>query len=165
MSNLAYILSNSAVISYIVAYSILLAGCDTENDLGRVGQADTNTTQQEPSKIPSRQSDELREEVQRVEEERQDEVADPTGVYVFESREYVIKLRVMGSTWIATTTPVTGFGEDYDAEQTEVSSGSVQGTDLYEETGYIKVGKLYQIGSGWSASMLFGGGSVTLLKR
>lgn len=161
MPNLLRNYFKSAGIIYVAIAVVLLLGCEAESEMSRVDSTNSIASKQTPTRQRTERVQDPREQEQRAEEVD----TDPTGVYVFESREYVIKLRVMGTTWMATTTPVTGFGEDYDTEQTEVSTGSVQGTDLYEETGYIKVGELYRIGSRWSASMLFAGGSVTLVKR
>ena len=68
-------------------------------------------------------------------------------------------INVSGEMWNGRTTIITGMGEDYD--KTEYESGSVSGSDLYESTGMVKIGKI----SGRFLTTTIGGSNVTLTKQ
>ena len=88
---------------------------------------------------------------------------DPSGLYTYRNVDGETRLRVLGSHWIAVTMLRTGFGDEYDASQAMTSSGIVEGSMLYDETGYVQVGRLRRIGANvWVAELAVGGGSMYL---
>ncbi len=94
------------------------------------------------------------------------EDTDPTGTYVYENGQGKTELVVSSSTWYATTTMKTGFGDDYDASQAMTSRGIVNDGGLYDETGYIKVGKLWKnANKKWAADLDAGSGTMVLFKE
>ena len=88
---------------------------------------------------------------------------DPSGIYSYRNVDGETRLRVLGSRWIAVTMLRTGFGDEYDASQAMTSSGIVEGSMLYDETGYMQVGRLRRVGASvWVAELAVGGGSMYL---
>lgn len=88
---------------------------------------------------------------------------DPSGIYSYRNVDGETRLRVLGSRWIAVTMLRTGFGDEYDASQAMTSSGIVEGSMLYDETGYVQVGRLRRNGANvWVAELAVGGGSMYL---
>ena len=82
------------------------------------------------------------------------------GTYTYEDSSASLEITVSGSTWSGKTVIKSGFGEAYDAENVEYQSGLVKGTDLYDDSGYAKIG--YFDGSSLTTTM--GGQRVTLRK-
>jgi antitoxin component YwqK of YwqJK toxin-antitoxin module len=71
------------------------------------------------------------------------------GKYVYDSTDGTLTVTISGSSWQGKTAIKTGFGSAYDNQQAQYSRGIVNGNDLYDESGYIKVGYV----SGNSVSM------------
>ncbi len=81
------------------------------------------------------------------------------GVYQYKDQSVILVINVSGEMWSGRTTIITGMGDDYD--KTEFESGSVIGSDLYESSGMVKIGKI----SGRFLTTTIGGSNVTLTKQ
>jgi len=147
-------------------YSVLDSAKNSINSI------DEENVQQPKMEIP----EPLPEEVANVEEnldvqENQTEeiLDDPSGTYVYErggSMGGKIVLRITGNTWISKLTMNTGFGESYDDEQAMYSSGYVDGRSLLDETGYVKVGRLWRnANKRWAVDFAGSSGEVTMFKQ
>lgn len=66
----------------------------------------------------------------------------------------------MGNMWTGQFTFVSGFGAEYDAGNAEFQSGVVKGNDLYDESGYVKIGYV----QGRTLTTTVGGQYLTLEK-
>ena len=66
--------------------------------------------------------------------------ASNNGKYVYDSSGGTLTVTISGSSWQGKTVIKTGFGSAYDNQQAQYSRGIVNGNDLYDESGYIKVG-------------------------
>ena len=56
---------------------------------------------------------------------------------------------------------ISGFGDEYDNQSVEYENGVVNGSELYDESGYVKIGFV----SGNRLNTTIGGQSVTLTRR
>jgi uncharacterized lipoprotein YehR (DUF1307 family) len=83
------------------------------------------------------------------------------GTYKFSDQTVKIEMNINGNEWIGKIRLVSGFGADYDNENAEYDHGMVSGTDIYDSSGYVKIG--YVTGS--SLVTTFHGQEVTLSKR
>lgn len=91
------------------------------------------------------------------------ETSESTGVngtYTYNDSSASLEVTVSGSSWTGKTIIKTGFGDAYDAEKAEYQNGIVKGTDLYDDSGYAKIGNV----SGNSLNTSLSGRSVTLRK-
>ena len=82
-------------------------------------------------------------------EEPKEESVD--GLYTYEDNSAKLSIRVSGSSWSGKTLIVSGFGEEYDNQNAQYDNGIVNGSDLYESSGNIKIG--YIDGSSLVASV------------
>jgi len=80
------------------------------------------------------------------------------GTYSYSDSSIRLSISIYGNSWTGEFTIVTGFGSDYDGQNTEYESGEVQGNDLYD--GYIRIGYV----SGESLHTSLGGKRVVLRK-
>lgn len=96
---------------------------------------------------------------------RKDPVPDPNesidGVYNYSGNDAVSEIIIMGNMWTGQFTFVSGFGAEYDAGNAEFQSGVVKGNDLYDESGYVKIGYV----QGRTLTTTVGGQYLTLRKR
>ena len=83
------------------------------------------------------------------------------GVYSYTGGDAKSEIVIMESTWTGSFTFVSGFGAEYDSGNTEYQSGIVRGKDLYDESGYVKIGYV----QGRSLTTTVGGQYLTLRKR
>jgi len=88
------------------------------------------------------------------------EIPDNEGTYKYEDGSAYLEISIYGSSWKGKTTIKTGYGDVYDSENTEYQNGVVKGNDLYDDSGYVKIG--YVDGNVLKTSI--GGNSVTLSK-
>jgi hypothetical protein len=95
-----------------------------------------------------------------AEAQEQQEAPSNEGTYTYEDSSAVLEITVSGATWSGKTVIKSGFGAAYDAENAEYESGLVKGSDLYDDSGYAKIG--YVDGNSLTTSM--GGQRVTLRK-
>ena len=82
------------------------------------------------------------------------------GIYSYDDSSASLKITISGASWTGKTLIKTGYGDSYDAENAEFQSGIVKGTDLYDDSGYAKIGFL----NGTSLTTTIGGRSITLQK-
>jgi hypothetical protein len=64
------------------------------------------------------------------------------GTYYYNSSSLKCKISVYGGQWFSTTTIVSGFGDAYDESKAERHSGIIKGNDIYDESGYVKIGNI-----------------------
>ena len=147
---------------------LILAGGSLEDSVTSLVEKETQKLMDEAEKETQKLMDEVEKETQKlmdeVEKETQklmDEVYDSyetkssskpasnNGKYVYDSSDGTLTVTISGSSWRGKTVIKTGFGSDYDNQQAQYSRGIVNGNDLYDESGYIKVGYV----SGNSVSM------------
>ena len=168
----------------LFTFSLILNSCDQGNKniydysvldsaKNSINKEDSENDQQAIIEVPET----LPQEVATVEEnlEVQENQAieeiidDPSGTYVYErggSMGGKIVLRITGNTWISKLTMNTGFGESYDDEQAMYSSGYVDGRSLLDETGYVKVGRLWRnANKRWAVDFAGSSGEVTMFKQ
>jgi hypothetical protein len=68
---------------------------------------------------------------------------------------------VVGEQWTGSFTFVSGFGAEYDASQAEFQTGLVRGNEIFDESGYVKIGYI----EGKNLTTTVGGQYITLRKR
>ena len=83
------------------------------------------------------------------------------GTYFYRDNSVEIRIQVGGDSWTGVTRIISGFGDDYDDQSAEYESGIMNGADLYESTGTVKIGYV----SGGRLTTSIGGQSVTLTRR
>lgn len=83
------------------------------------------------------------------------------GTYTYSDNSVELEITVSGDRWYGKTMIVTGFGSDYDSQNTVRDNGIVNGNDLYESSGMVKIGYI----SGKSLTTSIGGNYVTLRKK
>jgi hypothetical protein len=88
-----------------------------------------------------------------------EDASNVNGLYQYNDQSVRMAITVNGDKWRGSTTIITGMGDDYD--KTEYESGIVNGSDLYESTGNVKIGYI----NGRSLTTSIGGSSVTLTKQ
>ena len=69
-------------------------------------------------------------------------------------------ITISGNQWFGKLAIETGFGAAYDEQNAQYSSGKVKAKDLYDESGYVKIG--YVTGNSLKTSI--GGQRITLRK-
>jgi hypothetical protein len=95
-----------------------------------------------------------------------DEIESPEGVYTYANRDVKMELYIHSTTWSATSTLVSGFGEDYDDSQSESFAGVIRDNILYDDTGYIAVGKIWRNArQQWAVDFDHGLGRMVLFKE
>jgi len=62
------------------------------------------------------------------------------GTYKRESSDGYFTITISGSSWRSKHVIRTGFGEAYDEELAQYDSGHINENDLYDSSGYIKLG-------------------------
>jgi hypothetical protein len=83
------------------------------------------------------------------------------GTYTYSDNSVELEITVSGDRWYGKTMIVTGFGSDYDSQNAQRDNGIVNGNDLYESSGMVKIGYV----SGKSLTTSIGGQRVTLRKK
>ena len=68
------------------------------------------------------------------------------GTYSLNAGDGELTITISGNIWRSKFVMVTGFGSAYDNQNAEYDRGIVKGNDLFDESGYVKVG--YVSGSG-----------------
>ena len=64
----------------------------------------------------------------------------PDGIYSYKDNSAELQITVSGNRWMGKTVIVSGFGTEYDNQNAQYDNGIVNGTDLYESSGNIKIG-------------------------
>lgn len=88
------------------------------------------------------------------------EVESIDGIYIYEDNLIRLTMHVMGDAWTGKTTIITGFGSDYDSQNTQYENGIVKGNDLFESSGMVRIGYV----SGKDLVTSVAGQQVTLRK-
>lgn len=83
------------------------------------------------------------------------------GTYTYSDNSVELEITISGDSWYKKTMIVTGFGSDYDGQNAQYNNGTVNGNDLYESSGMVKIGYI----SGKSLTTSIGGQRVTLRKK
>tara|TARA_Y100001968_G_C19174442_1_gene627293 strand:- start:34 stop:696 length:663 start_codon:yes stop_codon:yes gene_type:complete len=78
--------------------------------------------------------EEVLEDIENTLNERVD------GVYKYESSEGSFVITISGDTWMSEYMIVTGFGAAYDQQNAQYDFGIVYNGELYDDTGYVKLG-------------------------
>ena len=92
--------------------------------------------------------------------EDNEEIPNNEGTFKYEDGSAYLEISIYCSSWSGKTIVKTGFGDAYDSENTEYQNGIVKGNDLYDGSGYVKVGNV----DGNSLTTSIGGNRVTLRK-
>jgi hypothetical protein len=82
------------------------------------------------------------------------------GTYYLENNSVSLEITVSGNTWVGKTLIKTGFGDAYDSENAEYQNGIMKENNLYDDSGYVKIGYVH----GSSLTTTVSGQSVTLSK-
>ena len=64
------------------------------------------------------------------------------GTYSKETRDGKMTVTISGNSWRGKTVIKTGFGDAYDNQNAQYDRGLVKGNDLYDESGYVKIGSV-----------------------
>ena len=64
------------------------------------------------------------------------------GTYSKETRDGKLLVTISGNSWRGKTIIKTGFGDAYDNQNATYDRGLVRGNNLYDESGYVKVGSV-----------------------
>jgi ABC-type transport system involved in cytochrome bd biosynthesis fused ATPase/permease subunit len=92
---------------------------------------------------------------------KEEKVASISGTYFYRSNSVEIEIVISGDSWYGKTMIVTGLGSDYDSENAEYESGSVEGNQLYESSIMQNIGYV----SGNNLITSISGRQVTLRKK
>ncbi len=136
---------------------LILAGGSLEDSVTSLVEKETQKLMDEVEKETQKLMDEAEKETQKLMDEVYDSYetkssskpASNNGKYVYDSSDGTLTVTISGSSWRGKTVIKTGFGSAYDNQQAQYSRGIVNGNDLYDESGYFKVGYV----SGNSVSM------------
>lgn len=63
-----------------------------------------------------------------------------SGIYTYKDNSTELQITVSGNRWMGKTVIVSGFGEEYDNQNAQYDNGIINGNDLYESSGNIKIG-------------------------
>ena len=83
------------------------------------------------------------------------------GTYTYSDNSVELEITISEDSWYGKTMIVTGFGSEYDSQNTQYDNGTVNGNDLYDNSGMVKIGYV----SGKSLTTSIGGQRVTLRKK
>ena len=73
------------------------------------------------------------------------------GIYTYKDNSTELQITVSGNRWMGKTVIISGFGSEYDNQNAQYDNGILNGSDLYESSGNIKIG--YIDGSSLVASV------------
>ncbi|MCF8396768.1 MAG: hypothetical protein K9G58_01285 [Bacteroidales bacterium] len=83
------------------------------------------------------------------------------GTYTYSDNSVELEITISEDSWYGKTMIVTGFGSEYDSQNAQYDNGTVNGNDLYDNSGMVKIGYV----SGKSLTTSIGGQRVTLRKK
>ena len=83
------------------------------------------------------------------------------GTYTYSDNSVEFEITISGDSWYGKTMIVTGLGSDYDSQNAQRDNGIVNGNDLYESSGMVKIGYV----SAKSLTTSIGGQRVNLRKK
>ena len=64
------------------------------------------------------------------------------GTYLKETRDGKMTVIISGNSWRVKKVIKTGFGDTYDNQNAQNDRGLAKGNDLYDESGYVKIGSV-----------------------
>lgn len=62
------------------------------------------------------------------------------GTYTYSNNSFELEISISGDSWYGKTMIVSGFGSDYDSQNAQYDNGIVDGNDLYDSSGMVKIG-------------------------
>ena len=89
------------------------------------------------------------------------EVESVNGTYSYTDNSADLNLTVNGNMWSLKSTIKSGFGDEYDNDNSQYDSGMMKENDLYDKSGMVKIGYV----SGNSLTTSFSGRQITLNKN
>lgn len=137
--------------------TLLLLGCNSQPATSEPSQDKMKTEKQTSERAERNTEPYSQPESDRIAQESES----INGVYQYAGGDAKSEIVVMGSTWTGSFSFVSGFGTEYDAGNAEYQSGIVRGNDLYDESGYVKIGYI----QGRSLTTTVGGQYLTLRKQ
>lgn len=91
----------------------------------------------------------------------QTEQVNLNGTYSYKDDSVNLNLTISGNVWSSKATIISGFGKEYDNDNSQYDSGVINGNDLYEKSGMVKIGYV----SNKSVITSFSGSQVKLDKN
>jgi len=85
----------------------------------------------------------------------------PDGIYIYADNSVNIRIAINGNRWRGKTMIISGFGADNDNQNAQYDNGVVNGTTLFDESGYVEIGHV----NGRSLTTTISNQSVTLRKQ
>lgn len=122
-------LNNTILMKKIIFLLILSAGiiaCENKTTSQSNESIEENSTSSDASSETS--TDESKSEISNG------------GVYSYKDNSTELQITVSGNRWMGKTVIVSGFGAEYDNQNAQYDNGFVNGNDLYESSGNIKIG-------------------------
>jgi preprotein translocase subunit SecG len=89
------------------------------------------------------------------------EISSVNGTYSYTDNSADLNVTVNGNMWSFRSTIKSGFGNEYDNDNSQYDSGIMKGNDLYDKSGMVKIGYV----SGNSLTTSFSGRQITLNKN
>ena len=88
-------------------------------------------------------------------------VVPKNGVYLYVDNSVEIQIIISEDVWNGKTKIISGLGDEYDNSNIEYESGIVKGNDLYESSGFVKIGVV----ENKLLKTSIGGNSITLTRK
>jgi hypothetical protein len=85
----------------------------------------------------------------------------PDGIYTFSDNSVNIRISISGNRWRGKTAIISGFGADNDNQNAQYDNGVVNGTTLFDASGYVEIGHV----NGRYLTTSISNQSVTLTKQ
>jgi hypothetical protein len=83
------------------------------------------------------------------------------GIYVYSDNSVNIRISISGNRWRGKTMIISGFGADNDNQNAQYDNGVVNGTTLFDASGYVEIGHV----NGRSLTTTISDQSVTLRRQ
>jgi len=111
----------------------LVVGCQDQKKLPETEPPQAQTS-------PAIKADDVKNNFSAPVEITEQEEETVHGTYIYDGSDVKCKISVFEDNWIGSFTIVSGFGDDYDASQAEFQSGVVRGKEIFDESGFVKIG-------------------------
>jgi hypothetical protein len=85
----------------------------------------------------------------------------PDGIYIYSDNSVNIRIAINGNRWRGKTMIISGFGADNDNQNAQYDNGVVNGTTLFDASGYVEIGHV----NGRNLTTTISDQSVTLRKQ
>jgi hypothetical protein len=111
--------------------SAVLISCENKLSVEQTSSSNESTTTESstsPDETSQSSSNELNQETTT------------NGIYSYKDNSTELQITVSGNRWMGKTVIVSGFGAEYDNQNAQYDNGIVNGNDLYESSGNIKIG-------------------------